>query len=92
MKLRVIKKDEVWVVFNADGLTYMRPEDLRKAVDLSFVGDRNQLFAAWNAIANLADMAGTVSVNVRAEAEEGFDQGKLRNGVIEPLREADLIE
>ena len=27
MKLRVLKKDEVWVVFNADGMTYMLPED-----------------------------------------------------------------
>jgi hypothetical protein len=58
------------------------------------VSPRNasSLFAAWNAVANLADIAGKVSVSVRAEAEKGFDRGKLQNGVIEPLREANLIE
>ena len=44
------------------------------------------------AIANLADMAGKVSVSIDAESEEGFDKNKLRNAVIEPLQEADLIE
>jgi len=63
-----------------------------KTVELAFAADRNQLFNAWNAIANLADMAGKVSVSVRAESEKGFDRSKLQNGVIEPLREADLIE
>ncbi len=42
--------------------------------------------------ANLAEMAGSVSVTVNAHSEEGFDKNKLRNGVIEPLQEADLIE
>jgi hypothetical protein len=63
-----------------------------KAVELTFDADRNQLFTAWNAIANLADLAGKVKVTVHAESEKGFDKGKLQNGVIEPLREADLIE
>jgi len=63
-----------------------------KVVDLSFNADRNQLFTAWNALANLTDMAGTVRVQVRAERAEGFDKNKLQNGVLEPLREADLIE
>jgi hypothetical protein len=31
-------------------------------------------------------------VNLRAESVEGFDKNKLQNGVLEPLREADLIE
>lgn len=61
-------------------------------VELSFSADRDQLYTAWNALANLADMAGKVSVAVRAESDEGFDRGKLENGVMEPLREADLIE
>jgi hypothetical protein len=60
-------------------------------VELTFTADRDQLFTAWPAIANLADQAGKVSVTVRAESETGFDQGKLRNGVLEPLEEADLI-
>ena len=37
-------------------------------------------------------MAGEVSVTIRAESEAGFDKMKLQNGVIEPLREADIIE
>jgi hypothetical protein len=61
-------------------------------VELSFSADRNELFTAWNAIANLADMAGKVAVTIRADAEKGFDKAKLQNGVLEPLREADLIE
>jgi hypothetical protein len=68
------------------------PPPTEKYVQLEFTADRDQLFTAWNAIANLADMAGTVKVNVTAESEKGFDKGKLQNGVIEPLREADLIE
>jgi Protein of unknown function (DUF499) len=64
----------------------------QRVVDLSFAADRNQLYAAWQALANLADMSGKLSVNVHAESAAGFDKGKLQNGVIEPLREADLIE
>jgi hypothetical protein len=63
-----------------------------KIVELTFDADRNQLFTAWNAIANLADMAGKVKVTIHAESEKGFDKPKLQNGVLEPLREADLIK
>jgi hypothetical protein len=65
---------------------------VEKTVELTFRADRNELFTAWNAIANLADMAGKVNVTVKAESETGFDRSKLQNGVMEPLREADLIE
>jgi hypothetical protein len=68
------------------------PPPLEKVVELHFTANRDQLFTAWNAIANLADIAGAVSVNVRAESEKGFDKGKLQNGVMEPLRESGLIE
>ncbi len=61
-------------------------------VEVTFNADRNQLFTAWNAVANLADMAGEVAVTVKAQKPDGFDTSKLQNGVIEPLREADLIE
>jgi hypothetical protein len=64
---------------------------LQTRVDLTFEADRNQLFAAWNAIANLADLAGKVTVAVKAEKADGLDKTKLQNGVLEPLREADLI-
>src|SRR5262245_11539234 len=69
----------------------LKPAD-EKTVELTFDANRDQLFTAWNAIANLADLAGKVKVTVHAEAEKGFDKGKLQNGVLEPLREADLIE
>jgi hypothetical protein len=65
--------------------------ELDKAVELTFDADRNQLFTAWNAVANLADLAGKVKVTLWAESEKGFDKGKLQNGVLEPLREADMI-
>jgi hypothetical protein len=64
---------------------------VQRTVELTFQGDRNQLYSAWNAVANLADMAGKVSVTVRADSEKGFDKNKLQNGVLEPLKEADLI-
>lgn len=43
-------------------------------------------------MANLADMSSKVAVSVRAESEQGFDKSKLQNGVLEPLKEADLIQ
>lgn len=70
----------------------MPPPGVQREVTLSFSADRNKLYTAWQAIANLADMAGKVEVSIHAESEKGFDKGKLQNGVLEPLREADLIE
>jgi len=64
----------------------------QKCVEIIFSADRNQLFSAWNAIANLADLAGKVNVTVRADSAGGFDKNKLQNGVLEPLRESDLIK
>jgi hypothetical protein len=68
------------------------PQGPQTQVQLVFKADRNQLYTAWSAIANLADMAGKLSVTVQAENPTGFDRSKLQNGVLEPLREADLIE
>jgi len=36
--------------------------------------------------------AGKVTVTVKAEKADGLDKAKLQNGVMEPLREADLIQ
>jgi hypothetical protein len=33
-----------------------------------------------------------VNVTIRAMSADGFDKAKLQNGVLEPLREADLIK
>ncbi|HJZ93597.1 MAG TPA: hypothetical protein VKE40_22165 [Gemmataceae bacterium] len=54
--------------------------------------NRNALFTAWNALANLADMAGRIRVTNPAEAAKGFNWSKLQNGALEPLREAELID
>jgi hypothetical protein len=64
----------------------------QRTVELAFSADRNQLFTAWNALANLADLAGKVNVTVRASSDTGFDQNKLENGVLEPLKETKLIQ
>lgn len=66
--------------------------DTQKVVEVVFSADRNQPFTAWNAVTNLADLAGKASVTLRAEPDRGFDRSKLQKGVIEPLKEADLIE
>jgi hypothetical protein len=63
-----------------------------KTVQFSFEADRNQLFAAWNAMANLANLAGKVKVSVTANSDKGFDKSCLENGVLEPLRETKLID
>ena len=59
---------------------------------VSFVADRDEMFAAWNALANLADIAGKVSVNVTVTSETALDESRLENGVLEPLRELGLID
>ena len=63
-----------------------------RAVALSFVADRKNVYGAWNALANLADLAGVVSITATATAAAGYDRAKLENGVLEPLRELGLIE
>jgi hypothetical protein len=68
------------------------PAPTDKVVQLSFTANRDQIYNAWNAIANLADLAGKVEVSIRAESEKGFDKSKLQNGVLEPLREIELID
>ena len=81
---------EVWE--NAAPGASMPPAatDTREIVALSFTADRDALYGAWNALANLADLAGEVSVSARAEG--ALDKAKLENGVLEPLRELGLID
>jgi len=68
------------------------PPSLAKFVEISFAADRNQLYTAWQALANLADICGSVTVSVKGETPQGLEQQKLENGVFEPLREANLLE
>ena len=44
-----------------------------KIVELSLTANRDQLFTSWNALANLADLAGKVQVTVRAESNQAFE-------------------
>ena len=68
------------------------PADEPGELTISFTADRDKLFDAWNALANLADVAGKVSVSVKATSDTAFDRAKLENGVLEPLRELGLID
>ena len=61
-------------------------------VQFSFDADRNELYAAWQALANLAELCGNVNVSVVAKPPQAVDKSKLENGVYEPLREANLID
>ena len=63
-----------------------------REVAISFVAEQRELYSAWNALANLADVAGPVSISATAKAPDGYDEAKLENGVFEPLRELGLIE
>ena len=58
----------------------------------SFTADRDAMFGAWNALANLADLAGEVTISATAIADDALDKGNRENGVLEPLRELGLID
>jgi hypothetical protein len=60
----------------------------RTAVQLSFWATREQLFNAWNAVANLAEASGRVHVTVEGRKDDGFDPVWLRNAVTEPIEES----
>ena len=66
-------------------------EDERE-VTFSFTADRDVLFSAWNALANLADLVGKVSVSAKGASMTPIDKHKLENGVLEPLRELGLLD
>jgi hypothetical protein len=51
---------------------------------------RQQLYASFQAIGNLAEAAGSIRVTVEADKLDGFDPVWLRNAVLEPLDEADV--
>ncbi|MYD91965.1 MAG: ATP-binding protein [Caldilineaceae bacterium SB0662_bin_9] len=71
--------------------TQPEPSD-RREIALSFIADQSSLYAAWNAMANLADVTGKISINAKATTPSGYDKVRLENGVLEPLRELGLIE
>jgi hypothetical protein len=57
---------------------------LQKLVELKFTADKDKIFSAGSAVANLAEMAGGVTVTVHAEKSADFDKSKLQNGVLKP--------
>jgi hypothetical protein len=61
-------------------------------VRLRFHATRDQVFRAFQALANLADRSddGCVAIQVDATSAEGFEPTWLRNAVEEPLNEADI--
>ena len=59
---------------------------------IKFTADSDALYSAWNALANLADIAGEVTVSVSVSDTAKLDKQKLENGVLEPLRELGLID
>jgi hypothetical protein len=72
------------------GLTPPQPGTVSTTVRLKMRMTRQQLYASFNAIGNLADKAGAIRVTVEAEKPDGFDPTWLRNAVLEPLDEADV--
>ena len=65
-------------------------EPPRTAVRLAMRMTRQQLYASFLAIGNLADAAGFIRMIVEAQKLDGFDPTWLRNAVLEPLDEADV--
>ncbi len=63
-----------------------------REITFSFVADQRSLYQAWNAMANLADVAGKVAINAKATAPDDYDKAKVENGVLEPLRELGLLD
>ena len=63
---------------------------LQTAVHLRMRVDRQQIYATTNALANLAQAAGSIRLTVEAYRPEGFDPGWLQNAVLEPLDELDV--
>ena len=76
---------------SGDGSGVIYPTDSRE-IAVAFVADQRRFFEAWDALGNLATLAGTISIRASATAPEGYDKAKLENGVFEPLRELGLIE
>jgi len=66
------------------------PGARRTQVRYAFEANRDQVFKAFPAVANLAEKSGKVRLSVIATNEEGFDPNWLRNAVEEPLEEADI--
>jgi hypothetical protein len=63
---------------------------LQTAVHLRMRVNRQQIYPTTNALANLAQAAGSIQLTVEAYRPEGFEPGWLQNAVLEPLDESDV--
>ncbi|MFB0536081.1 MAG: DUF499 domain-containing protein [Anaerolineae bacterium] len=61
------------------------PVTTQTTVRLSMRMTRQQLYASFRAIGNLADASGSIRMTVEAQKLDGFDRTWLRNAVLEPL-------
>jgi hypothetical protein len=73
------------------GITLQPPgAEPQTTIRLTMRMTRQQLYASFNAIGNLADAAGSIRMRIEAQKLDGFDPTWLRNAVLEPLDEADV--
>jgi hypothetical protein len=72
------------------GTTGQTASQLQATVNLRMWVNRQQVYATTNALANLAQQAGSIRVTVEAYKPEGFDPNWLQNAVLEPLDEAEV--
>ena len=80
----------VYVVGTSGATPQPDQDTLQTIVRLTLRLNRRQLYAATNALANLADAAGGIRVIVEATRTAGFDPTWVRNAVLEPLDEANV--
>ena len=64
-----------------------------KHVHLMLEMNQDKLFGSWQAVANLAEMSSSIRIKMEidAESDEPFKKESLRNGVLEPLDELDVL-
>ncbi len=56
---------------------------------ISFTADRDKLFDAWRA---LADLTGRITISAKAASTDPLDRNRLEHAVLEPLRELGLLD
>lgn len=62
-------------------------------VAISFTARSDKLYEAWQALANLADLAGQITISATAANPAApLDPAKLEHNVLEPLRELGLLD
>ena len=52
--------------------------------------NRQQLFKCFNALGNLAEKTGELSLKIETQTKEGIDASWLKNAVEEPIEEASV--